>query len=106
MALKDVSDNLKTRGMFEKAINIEPWLLAYVPDNLKIQGVCKKAVEEDTSMLKYVPDQYIMQEMCIKARDFPWLIGHVPEKKCVPGPLRYAHGYWSISPIGLRHKNK
>ena len=66
--------------MFEKAINIEPWLLAYVPDNLKIQRVCKKAVEEDTSMLKYVPDQYIMQEMCIKARDFPWLIGHVPDR--------------------------
>ena len=91
-----------------KSNNIESWLLAYVHDNLKTQEMCEKAVKEDTNILKYVSDQYIMQEMCDKALDCPWLIGHVPDhfKTQEIRALRYAHGQWSIFPIGLWHNNK
>ena len=33
-----------TRETREKAVNIEPWLLAYVRDNLKTQEMCEKAI--------------------------------------------------------------
>ena len=52
--------------MCDKAVELYPWMLEYVPDQFKTQEMCNKAVEKDPGMLRYVLDRFITQEMCNK----------------------------------------
>ena len=39
-------------------LEIDPFILWYVPDNLKMQGMCIRAVEAGLTLLEYVPDWF------------------------------------------------
>ena len=73
------NEYFNTQEMYDKAVDIEPLSLAYVPDHFKTQEMCDKAVEGDPWLLKYVPDNFKTQSMCDKAVEkAPWLLYDVP----------------------------
>ena len=54
-------------GVYDKAVDIEPSSLEFVPDWVKTEEMCERPIEKDPWILRFVPDQYKMQEMCDKA---------------------------------------
>ena len=56
------SDHLKTQGLCNKAVPIEPLSLAYIPDHFKTQEICDRAVKDDSSSLQFVSDWFMTRE--------------------------------------------
>ena len=59
--MRCIGADVLTQEMYEKAVEVGPWVLAIVPDQYKTQGMCKKAVEKNPWVLKIVPSQYKTQ---------------------------------------------
>ena len=45
-----------------KAVEVDPWLLHYVPDCFKSQNMCDVAVRDDPFSLVCVPDWFVTQQ--------------------------------------------
>ena len=65
----EISDHLKTQEMCNKAMRIEPLLLAYVPDHFKTQEMCIKVLEKVSWMLRCVSDHLKTHGMCERATE-------------------------------------
>ena len=73
-------DHLKTKGMCDKAVRRDPWLLFDVLHHFKSQEMCKRVVEENPQVLKYVPDQFKIQKMCDDAvSNDPSSLQYIPD---------------------------
>ena len=60
-ALEYVPGHLKTQEMY-KGVRFRPWLIGNIPDHFKTQEMCERAVEVDPSFLRFVPDWFVSQE--------------------------------------------
>ena len=83
--------------MCNKAMQIEPYSLAFVPDYLKTQEMCDKAVETEPFILWHIPDNLKMQRMCIRAVGAGLgLLEYVPDWLVAPGQIDLWHNddYW------------
>ena len=65
-----------------KAVEVDPWLLKYVPDHFKTQEMCDAVVIEDPLLLRYVPDWFVTQQQ-VKLRD----------DYCIDDRLKWHDGY-------------
>ena len=54
-----VPDHLKTRGMCNKAVDWDLYLLRYVPDHFKTQKMCEGVVKRVPPMLRHVLDWFV-----------------------------------------------
>ena len=72
--------HFKTQEMCNKAVEVVPCTLLYVPVHFRMQEVYKKAIEVNSYTLGHVPDHLKTQEMCIKA---------VEVKPCVRCPRSF-----------------
>ena len=52
--------------MCDKAVDIYPSIIEYVPDRFKTQEMCDKAIDKCLFVFNSIPDQYKTQEMCDK----------------------------------------
>ena len=48
--------------MCDKAIEIDPFTLWYVPNHFKTQEMCIRAVEAGLGLLEFVPDWFVTQQ--------------------------------------------
>ena len=48
--------------MCGKAVEDNPWSLAYVPDHFKTKRMCEGAIEDDLNTLEFVPDWFVTRE--------------------------------------------
>ena len=89
--------DLKTKEMWNEAVDMDPYSLAYVPHPFKTEEMCKEGVSREPYTLRYVPDHFRTQEMCIEAvEEDPWLLECVSDrlkhKKCAIKQCAWIHG--------------
>ena len=79
-AFHRILDRFKTQETCNKAVEVGPWQLMYVPNHFKTQEMCKKTVDINPSFLRLIPDHLRTQEMRNKAvYDHPCILGDVPD---------------------------
>ena len=67
-------------GVYERAVEKDPWLLVHVPDNLKTQGMCSSSVQKIPPLLVHVPDNLKTHGMCYgMVKKIPLLLALVPD---------------------------
>ena len=58
-----------TQGMCDRAVDMGPYSLAYVPDHFKTKEICERAVEKFPRALEFVSDHFKTQMMCNEAAE-------------------------------------
>ena len=69
--------------MCNKAVEICPWLLEYIPDQYKTKGMCDTAMCINPASFYLVPDHFKTQDMCIEAvriEPFHWCMSQIISK--------------------------
>ena len=79
-SLAFVTDRLKSKGLYIKAVRRNPYTLNYVPDHLKTQKICNEAMHENPAAFFVVPDRFKTQKMRNDAINVdPWGLYDVPD---------------------------
>ena len=114
--IREAFNRLKTEGMYDEAVRMEPRPLGFVPNHLRTQAMCNEAVRREPYRLLYVPDHLITQEMCEEAmrvrpatfflipdrfktqemciravRGGPWNLRHVPDSFVTQQQIKIWH---------------
>ena len=103
-----VPDNLRTRGMCEKSVNIEPWLSVYIRDNIKTKEMRENAINRKRWLLECIPDNLKTQKICRNAvEEGTSMPKYVPDQYIMQEMCNEAHGcngLFVIFLIILKHR--
>ena len=91
LLLIEVSDQLKTQEICNKAVRIEPTLLVFVPDCFKTREMCNEAVR-NWPWPSFFPDHLRTRETCIEVmqalpKAFTWMCAHLKTQDMCKNPL-------------------